>query len=138
MNRQVFANMTWIPFKDDAQRTEFERVLRDADDVAKKVASIQLRLQYYHEIGAIGIGLNWLTDLFRPPWFTVYLVPNDDFLFLFSVGLQYFFDRPDIAIFVPDVGTPRPPRNSHTVARCRCEQRDSRDGSWRWRASWAS
>jgi hypothetical protein len=61
------------------------------------------RLRYFAD--ADFAGCNWLDCLVQMPLFAVYGLPDDDIVFVFTIGARYYYGVPDVCLLFPDLRT---------------------------------
>ena len=105
LNNVIFPGMSSIPLRE--HRRKFEQEYANAHTLEQRNQSFINRAHYFNDIGALDLGkISWIDDLVDFPHYSVYIVPNSEFLYMFTCGIGLHYPHlPDLCLLMPTIWT---------------------------------
>ena len=105
---RYFPAMSIVPLPEaGGMRAKLEALgaqARASGELSQLLHHFLLRLRLFDELGVLHDSMAFLMDLPRAPYFSVYVLPDDEFFYLFTIGVHYNFPQlPDLLVAVPQV-----------------------------------
>ncbi len=105
LNFVIFPGMSSIPLRD--HRRKFEEQYANANTLEQRNQAFIDRANYFNDLGALDLGkFSWIHDLVDFPHYSVYILPDSDFLYMFTCGVGLHHPHlPDLCLLMPTVWT---------------------------------